>query len=139
MTILEYLIKSTNVLQVAWFVWACIDNCNMFHQIVQSAINKGWVKFVGTQIDGQYIPVGSLDGQKLLHRLTQADSFKDEKVKVAYDGIKVSSKEIVRVHNEDILEGGNSIKVTMKTLNTRDNRKKFKDRWKQNQRRQRPP
>nr|XP_040243901.1 stress response protein NST1-like [Aegilops tauschii subsp. strangulata] len=39
----------------------------------------------------------------------------DEKVKTTGDGIKLSSKEVVQEHNENILEGMSSIKDTMKT------------------------
>src|ERR1041385_8124854 len=53
-----------------------------------------------------------------LHRLLQADSFEDKKVKTACDGIKLSSKQVIHEHNDDILEGGSSIKVPMKTPNT---------------------
>jgi hypothetical protein len=54
-----------------------------------------------------------------LHRLLQADPFKHEKVKTMDDGIKLSSKKVFQQHNEDILEGKNSIKATMKTPSTR--------------------
>ena len=91
-----------------------IENYNMFHQIVKSAIDKERLKLVETRRDDQSIPIGH-DGKKCLHRLLQADPFKDDKVKTPGDGIKLSSKEIVQVCNEDIFKGGNSIKATMKT------------------------
>ena len=69
------------------------------------------MKFVQTPKDDQSIPIG-LDGKKFLHRLLQVDPFK-EKVKTAGDGIKLSSKEVVQAHNENILEGMSSIEVTM--------------------------
>ena len=49
-------------------------------------------------------------GESFLHRLLQADPFK-EKVKTAGDGIKLSSKEVVEEHNEHNLEGKNSIEA----------------------------
>ena len=52
-----------------------------------------------------------------MHRLLQADPSK-EKVKTVGDGIKLSSKEVVQEHNENILEGMSSIKDTMKTPRT---------------------
>ena len=61
----------------------------MFWQIVKSAIEKGRLKFVGTPRDDQSISIGP-DGKKFLHRLLQADPFK-ENVKAAGDGIKLSS------------------------------------------------
>ena len=88
----------------------------MFRQIVKSAIEKGRLKFVETPRDDQSIPIGP-DGKKFLHRLLQADPFK-EKVKTAGDGIKLSSKEVVEEHNEHNLEGKNSIEATMEMPRT---------------------
>ena len=70
----------------------------MFRQIVKSAIDKGRLKFVETPKDDQSIPIGP-DGKRFLHRLLQADPFK-ENVKAEGDGIKLSSKEVVEEHNE---------------------------------------
>ena len=67
------------------------EDCNMFCQIVESTINKGQLRFVETPKDDQSIPIGP-DGKKKLHRLLQADSLNDEKVKIVDDGIKCSSK-----------------------------------------------
>lgn len=53
-----------------------------------------------------------------LNQLLQDDSIKDEKVKTTGDGIKLSSKEVVQEHNENILEGMSSIEDTMKTPGT---------------------
>ena len=89
----------------------------MFHHIVKQAIDKGRLKFVETPKDDQSIPIGP-DGKRFLNRLLQDDSFKDEKVKTTGDGIKLSSKEVVQEHNENILEGMSSIKDTMKTART---------------------
>ena len=66
----------------------------------------------------QSIPIGP-DGKWFLHRLLQANPFKHEKVKTADIGIKLSSKEVVQEHNDNILDGENSIKVAMKTPSTR--------------------
>ena len=88
----------------------------MFRQIVKSAIEKGRLKFAETPRDDQSIPIGP-DGKKFLHRLIQADPF-EEKVKTTGDGIKLSSKEVVQEHNENILEGMSSIEDTMKTPRT---------------------
>ena len=84
----------------------------MFCQIVKSAIDKGRLKFVETPRDDQSIPIGP--NGFFLNRLLQDDSFKDEKVKTTGDGIKLSSKEIVQEHNENILEGMSSIEDIMK-------------------------
>lgn len=86
----------------------------MFHQIVQSPINKGRLKFVETQTDGQSISIG-LDGKKLLHQLPLADSYDDEKVHTKDNGITFSSKEIIQAHIEDIFEAGCSIQATPMT------------------------
>ena len=64
-----------------------------------------------------------LDGKKFLHRLLQADPFEDKKVKTASDGIKLSSAKVIHEHNDDILEGNGSIKVTVKTPSTGGNKK----------------
>src|ERR1041385_3812650 len=85
----------------------------MFRQIVKSAIDSRWLKLVKTPRDHHAIPIGP-DGKKFLHRLLQADSFKDKKVKTAGDGIKLSRTQIIPERNNDILEGENSFKVTMK-------------------------
>ena len=88
----------------------------MFRQIVKSAIDKGRLKFVETPRDDESIPIGP-DGKRFLHQLLQADPFK-EKVKIAGDVIKLSSKRIVQEHNENILEGMSSIEVIVKTPRT---------------------
>ena len=62
----------------------------MFRQIIKSTIDKGRLKFLETPRDDQSVPIGP-DGRKFLHRLLQVDPFK-EKVKIAGDGIKLSSK-----------------------------------------------
>ena len=93
----------------------------MFRQVVKSAIEKERLKFVETPRDDQSIPIGP-SGKKFLHRLLQADPFK-ENVKIAGDGIKVSSKEVVEEHNEHNLEGENSIEATMKMPMTRGGNK----------------
>ena len=93
------------------------EDCNMFRQIVKSAIDSGRLKLVKIPKDDHAIPICP-DGKKFLHRLLQADSFEDKKVKTACDGIKLSSKQVIHEHNDDILEGGSSIKVPMKTPNT---------------------
>jgi hypothetical protein len=74
------------------------------------------LKLVETPRDDQSIPIGP-DGKMFMHRLLQADPFK-EKVKTAGDGIKLSSKQVVEEHNELNLESENSIDATMKTPTT---------------------
>ena len=108
------------------------EDCNMFRQIVKSAIDKGWLKFVETPKDDQSIPIGP-DGRKFLHRLLQADPFK-EKVKTAGDGIKISRREVVEEHNEHNLEGENSIEAIMETPKDWGAASKSSDRWKQTKR-----
>ena len=93
-----------------------LEDCNIFRQIVKSSIEKGRLKFVETPRDDQSVPIGP-DGKKFLHRLLQADPFK-ENVKTIGDGIKLSSKQVFEEHNEHNLEGENSIEVTMKKLRT---------------------
>lgn len=90
----------------------------MFRKIVKSAIDKGRLRFVETPKDDQSIPI-CLDGKKQLHWLLQVDSLNDKKVKTADIGIKLSRKKVVQEHNDNIIVGKNSIKVAMKTPNTR--------------------
>jgi hypothetical protein len=81
-------------------------DCNMFRQIVQSAIDKGRLPFAETHVNDQLNSIG-LDGNNLLHRLLQADSFKGEKASTGEDGLKPSSetRDIAEEHVEDILVG----------------------------------
>jgi hypothetical protein len=65
----------------------------------------------------------SLDGKKLLHRLSLANSYNDEEVHTNDGGIKSSSKEIVQEQTKDILEGENFIHATTKTSSTGATRK----------------
>lgn len=88
----------------------------MFHKIVQSAIEKGRLKFVETQIVDQSIQIG-LDGPKLLHRLLQADSPKVLQVHTE-DGFHTTSEGIVQEHVKGILQGEHSIEATPKTSST---------------------
>ena len=53
------------------------EDCNMFRQIVKSAIDKGRLRIVETPKDDQSIRVG-LDGKRFLHRLLQADPSKEK-------------------------------------------------------------
>ena len=84
------------------------------------------MKFVETPRDDRSIPIGP-DGKKFLHRLLQADPFK-ENVKAAGDGIKLSSKQVIEEHNEHNLEGESSIEATMETPRTRGVASKSNDR-----------
>ena len=97
-----------------------IKDCNMFRQIVQSAIDKGRLSFAETHVNDQLNLIG-LDGNNILHRLLQADSFKGEKVITGDDGLKPSSEAeniVQNVHIENTLEGVDSIKVTTETSST---------------------
>jgi hypothetical protein len=89
----------------------------MFRQIVKSAIDNGRLRLVETPKDDHASPIGP-DGKRLLHRLLQTDPFEDEKVNTAGNGIELSSTQIIHEHNDDILEGENSIKVTVNTPST---------------------
>ena len=92
------------------------EDRNMFRQIDKSAIDKGRLKFVEIPRDDQSIPIGP-DGKRFLHRLLQADPFK-EKVKTTGDGIELSSNQVVEEHNEHNLEGENPIEATMEMPRT---------------------
>ena len=71
-----------------------IENCNMFHQIVKSAIDKVRLDFGETHMDDWSIVIG-LDDINILHQLPQADSSIDEQVHIEDTGIESSSKEII--------------------------------------------
>jgi hypothetical protein len=76
------------------------------------------LKFVEAHIYDRSILIG-LDGKKLLHRLPQADSFKDMQVHAEDDGIESSGIEIIHEETEYVLEGKHSIDATTKTISTR--------------------
>jgi hypothetical protein len=76
------------------------------------------LKFVEAHIYDRSILIG-LDGKKLLHRLPQADSFKDMQVHAEDDGIESSGIEIIHEETEYVLEGKHSIDATTKTTSTR--------------------
>ena len=59
-----------------------------------------------------------LSGKNLLHRLPLDDLCNDEQVHTKDDGIKPTSEEIIREHNEDILEGEGSIEASLSTSST---------------------
>ena len=109
-----------------------IESCDMFHQIVQSAVDKGRLNFGEAHIYDQSILIGH-DAKVLLHRPPQADSFEDEQVHTEDGGIKSSKKPIVHGHTKDILEGGNSIDATLMTSSTGGATRKFRDRCMQSQ------
>ena len=54
-------------------------NCNMFHQIIQSAINSGQLKFDHAQKNGQLKSIGH-DYKKLQNWLTLIRSCNDENI-----------------------------------------------------------
>ena len=70
------------------------EDCNMFHQIVKSTIDKGRLKFVETPKDDQSILIGP-NGRKFLYRLLQADPFK-VKVKTAGEGSSFQVKKLLK-------------------------------------------
>ena len=67
-----------------------------------------------------------LDGDQMLTRLSQADSSKGQQVHTNDDGVKSSSKDIVKKCINNNLEDGNSIKATLATSSTRGQRENSK-------------
>ena len=91
-----------------------VKDCNMIHQVEQSD-NIGRLEFVEARSFGQS---DHFDGHQMLTRLSPADSSKGGQVHTNDDGIKSSSKDIVKKCIKDNLEDGNSIKATMITSST---------------------
>ena len=88
----------------------------MIHQVEQSD-NIGRLEFVEARAYGQSYQIG-LDGDQMLTRLPQADSSKGRQVHTNDDGVKSSSKDILKKCIKYNLEDRNSIKATMITSST---------------------
>ena len=81
------------------------QNYNIFHQIIQSAINSGWLKFAHAQEDDQLESIG-LDDKKLQNWPTLASSCNNENVAEKEDSNSLNNeKDIVHeLQVEDTLE-----------------------------------
>ena len=90
-----------------------IKDNNVIHQAAQSRR----LKFVEARSYEQSDQIG-FDGDQMLTRLSQADSSKGQQVHTNDDGVKSSSKDMVKKCINNNLEDGNSIKATMATSST---------------------
>ncbi|TVT97876.1 hypothetical protein EJB05_56855, partial [Eragrostis curvula] len=93
------------------------DTCNTFRLVIQSAINKGRLRFSEVQIHEHLTPIGP-DGKKLLNRLSQADSSKNKELVVEDDSKPPSEERIITQETSvNILGGDNPIKIAEETSN----------------------
>ena len=90
-----------------------IKDNNVIHQAAQSRR----LKFVEARSYDQSDQIG-FDGDQMLTRLSQADSPKGQQVHTNDDGVKSSSKDIVKKCINNNLEDENSMKSTMETSST---------------------
>jgi hypothetical protein len=93
------------------------SNCNVFCQVIQSAIDKGRLRLFGAQHMDQLDSI-SLDGKQVLNRLAFADSLKAQGLNAQERYVKPSSEDKVVLHEmqiEDILEDNKVIIVSKDT------------------------
>ena len=85
----------------------------MFRRVIQSAIDKGRLRFSEAQHIDQLDSIG-LDGKQILNRLALANSFKDQGLNFQERDVDPSSEDKVVVHElqeEDILEDSKVITI----------------------------
>jgi hypothetical protein len=84
-------------------------NCNMFRRVIQSAIDKGRLRFSEAQQMDQLDSIG-LDGKQVLNRLVLVDSLKGQGSSAQGRDVEPSSEETIVVHElqiEDTLDDTN--------------------------------
>jgi hypothetical protein len=89
------------------------SNCNVFHRVIQSAIDKGRLKFSKAQQMDQLDSIG-LDDKQILNRLAIADSLKAQGSNVQERDVEPSSEDKVIVHElqiKDTQEDNNVITI----------------------------
>jgi hypothetical protein len=95
-------------------------NCNVFHRVIQSAINNGPLRFSEAQQIDQLDSIG-LDGKKVLNRLALADSLKAQGSNAQGRDVEPSSRDKVIVHELQIkdTQEDNNVTQFQKTLGGR--------------------
>jgi hypothetical protein len=95
------------------------NDCNVFRRHIQSAINKGRLKFQEMQIDTEPFPMNMVDfeGKKVLIRPSTTDKEKGKEVIIgnareADENNKISYRKVVAEKTPD---GGETLKVTITT------------------------
>ena len=90
------------------------SNCNIFRRVIQSAIDKGRLRFSKAQQMDQLDSVG-LDGKQVSNRLALADSLKAQSLNAQERDVEPSSEDKVIVHElqiEDTQEDNNVITIS---------------------------
>jgi hypothetical protein len=93
------------------------SSCNIFHRVIQSAIDKGGLRFSEAQQLDQLDSIG-LEGKQVSNRLASADSLNAQGSNAQERDVKPSSEKKVVVHElqiGDILEDNELITIP-KTL-----------------------
>jgi hypothetical protein len=98
------------------------NNCNVFRRQIQSAINKGRLKFQEMQVDTEPFPMNMIDfeGKRVLIRPSTVDKKKGKEIIIgntreADERNKVSCRKVVAVKTPN---GGETLKVTITTSGT---------------------
>jgi hypothetical protein len=98
------------------------NDCNVFRRQIQSAINKGRLKFQEMQVDTEPFPMNMIDfeGKRILVRPNTTDKGKDKEIIInntreADGNLKISCRKVVA---EKTLDGGETLKVTIMTSST---------------------
>jgi hypothetical protein len=94
------------------------SNCNIFHRVIQSAIDKGQLRFSEAQQMDQLDSIG-LDGKYVSNRLALADSLKAQGLNAQERDVEPSSEDKVVVQElqvEDIPEDNKVIIILEKKL-----------------------
>jgi hypothetical protein len=91
------------------------NDCNVFRRQIQSAINKGRLKFQEMQVDTEPFPMNMIDfeGKKVLVRPNAADKGKEiviDNARDANEKHKISCRKVVAEMTPD---GGETLKVTI--------------------------
>jgi hypothetical protein len=98
------------------------NDCNVFRQQIQSAINEGRLKFQEMQVDMEPFPMNMIDfkGKKVLVRPNTADKGKGKEIVIgntreADENHKISCRKVVAEKTPDGVE---TLKVTIMTSGT---------------------
>jgi hypothetical protein len=122
---INHIVLSTEELKCrAYYKWHnsfshATNDCNVFRQQIQSAINEGRLKFQEMQVDTEPFPVNVIDfeGKRVLIRPGTADKGKDKEIIIgdtqeADGNNKISYRKVVAKKNPN---GGETLKVTITT------------------------
>jgi hypothetical protein len=95
------------------------STCNMFHQVIQSAIDKGRLRFYEAQQMNQLDSI-SLDGKQVSDRLALANLLKDQDLNAQERDVEPSGEDKVVVHELQIKDIPKDSKVIIILEDTGD-------------------